>query len=122
MRTTFEVMQAVKDGTEATDEELRYALHNVACWFNLHMFDFARAATEDPVSGKTKRGLQRAWESWQTGNKVPLDKRLKGSSMEPGISREASRDRFVIRTVDTATRFADVLTALAQSNEGKDNG
>lgn len=112
MRTTFEVMQAVKDGTEATEEELRYALHNVACWWGLYMLDIARGASEDPVSDKTRRGLKRAWESWHEGNKVPLDVRLKGSSLEPGISREESRDRFVKTTTDTAIRLAGALEQL----------
>lgn len=115
MRTAFEVMQAAKDGAPATEDELRYALHNVACWFNLHMFDFARAATEEPLSGRTKRGLERAWKNWHDGNNVPLDKRLKGSSMEPGLSRDESRERFVARTVETATKLTDTLTALSKA-------
>lgn len=114
MRTTFEVMQAVKDGTEATDEELRYALHNLACWYSLYMFDFARAIEENPMSDKTRRGLKRAWEGWQEGNKVPLDVRLKGGSQEPGISRQESRDRFVSKTSEAAAKLANTLNALAK--------
>jgi hypothetical protein len=113
VRTTFEVMQAVKDGTEATDEELRYALRNVECWYSLHMMDIARGATEEPVSDKTRRGLRRAWDNWQSGNKVPLDVRLKGSSMEPGISREERADRRSARTADAVVKFASALNSLA---------
>lgn len=113
MRTTFEVMEAAKDGGPATDEELRYALHNVACWYNLHMMHFARAATEEPLSDRTKLGLNRAFENWQSGNKVPLDKRLKGSSMEPGISRDESRERFVTKTSEAAVNLSAALSTLA---------
>lgn len=119
MRTTFEVMEAVKNGTEATEEELRYALHNVACWHALYMFDFARATTENPLSDRTRRGLQRAWDTWQSGNKVPLDVRLKGSSQEPGISRDERMERASARTADAAVKFASVLTALATNPEPK---
>lgn len=118
MRTTFEVMQAVKDGTEATEEELRYALHNVALWHNLMVFDLARAINENPMSDKTRRGLQRAWDNWKSGNEVPLDKRLKGSSHEPGISRQESHDRFLSKSVETGTKLFEALQSLSKVNGG----
>ena len=115
MRTTFEVMQAVQDGTPATEEELRYALRNVECWFYLHMMDIARGGIENPVSEKTRRGLTRAWENWHSGNKVPLDVRLNGTSSEPGLTREERMKRGSERTADFAVKLADTLTAVRTS-------
>lgn len=115
MRTTNEVMQAVKDGTECTDEELRYAVHNMALWHSQYMFDIARAITEDPVTPKTKRGLQRAWDSWRERNSVPLDKWLKGSSYEPGVPKEVLHERWLDKTSETAGKFVDALTALSEA-------
>lgn len=112
MRTTNEVVEAVRDGSPATEEELRYALHNVAVWHSMMVFDLARAITEDPMSAKTRRGLQRAWDSWKDGNDVPLDKRLKGTSHEPGISRDESIERFSKRTADTAVKLVGALTKM----------
>jgi hypothetical protein len=122
MRSTFEVMEAVKDGTEATEEELRYALHNVACWHALYMFDFARATTEDPLSDKTRRGLQRAWDTWQSGNKVPLDVRLKGSSQEPGISRDERMERGSAATADAAVKLLGALNDIRQASDPTNAG
>jgi hypothetical protein len=112
MRSTFDVMQAVKDGTEATEEELRYALHNVACWHALHLMDFAAAGMEGPLPDSARRGLQRAWTDWQNGNKVPLDKRLKGTSQEPGVPQGERLDRWVKHTSETAVRLASHLADL----------
>ncbi len=106
MRTTFEVMQAVQDGESATEEELRYAIRNLDCWWSLHMYDIERGATEDPITDKTKRGLKRAWENWHSGNKVPLDVRLKGSSAEPGIEREERMKR-AVEKIAAAIRKGD---------------
>lgn len=117
MRTTFEVMDAVRNGTEATDEELRYALHNVAIWHNRMVFDLARALNEDPLSAKTKRGLQRAWDSWGEGNKVPLDVRLKGGSFEPGVPREERTERFIQHTSAAAVKLAGTLTAMREAGQ-----
>lgn len=114
-KTTSEVIEAVHDGEPVTEIELRYAIQNMAIWHNLMMFDLARAITEEPLSAKTKRGLQRAWDSWREGNAVPLDKRLKGGSHEPGITREESRDRFVSHTTDTAMRLVKALTPEVKS-------
>lgn len=114
-KTTSEVIDAVHDGEPVRDEELRYAIQNMAIWHNLFTFDLARAITEDPISAKTRRGLQRAWDSWREGNAVPLDKRLKGGSHEPGIIREESRERFVGRTAETAIKLVGALSALSAS-------
>ena len=115
MRTTFEVMQAVQEGAPATEEELRYALRNVECWFSLHMFDIARGASEDPITDKTRRGLARAFENWHSGNKVPLDVRLKGSSMEPGISRDERMGRAAKQTSEVAVGLIDALNTLRKA-------
>lgn len=112
MRTGNEIMQAVKDGAEATEEELRYALHNVAIWYSQYMFDIARAITEDPITPKTKRGLKRAWDSWRERNTVDLDKWLRGSSFEPGISREEFVERASSSTADAAVKLIDALKAI----------
>ena len=112
MRTGNEIMKAVKDGTEATEEELRYALHNVATWYGQYMFDIARAITEDPITPKTKRGLQRAWDGWRERNTVDLDKWLRGSSFEPGISREEFVDRASKSTADAAVKLVGALKAI----------
>jgi hypothetical protein len=113
MRTGLEVMKAVADGTPATEEELRYALHNVAVWHAMMVFDLARAINEDPVSAKTKRGLQRAWDSWNEGNKVPLDVRLKGGSYEPGVPKEELHERWLTHTTKTAVRLAETTNSIA---------
>jgi|SRR5690606_21813845 len=112
MRTGNEIMQAAKDGSPATEEELRYALHNVALWHSQYMFDLARAITEDPITPKTKRGLQRAWDSWRERNSVDLDKWLRGSSFEPGISREEFIDRASSSTAETAVKLVSALAKI----------
>ena len=112
-KTTNEVIEAVVAGGDVTDDELRYAVRNLSIWQGGLIFTLARAATEEPVSAKTKRECQRAYDNARTGNEVPLDVRLKGGSYEPGISKDESRDRFVSRTADTAVRLHDALSALA---------
>lgn len=109
MRTTNEVIDAVRDGTECTDEELRYAVRNLSIWQNSAIFPIARAATEKPVSERTQRDMNRLYESAQAGNKVPLDVRLKGGSFEPGLSEDERRERFVGSTTETAMRFVAAL-------------
>lgn len=115
MRSTNEVLEAVADGTPATDEELRYALHNVALWHSLMVFDLARAITEDPMSAKTRRGLQRAWDNWREGNEVPLDQRLKGTSHEPGVPKEELHQRWLTTTSEAAVKLAQTLNDLSQN-------
>ena len=113
MKTTNEVIEAVKVGGECTEEELRYAVRNLSIWQNSAIFPIARAATEDPVSAATKRDMNRLYESARDGNNVPLDTRLKGGSYEPGISKEESRDRFASHTADTAMKLVGALKQLA---------
>lgn len=115
-KTTDEVIAAVREGGEVTEIELRYAVRNLSIWQNGLVFPLARACTEDPVSAKTRRELQRSYDNMRTGNAAPLDVRLKGSSYEPGLSKEERTDRFVRRTADTAVRLADGLAALRQDN------
>lgn len=115
-KTTDEVIAAVRDGGEVTEMELRYAVRNLSIWQNGLVFPLARAATEEPVSAKTKRELQRAYDNMRTGNAVPLDVRLKGSSYEPGISKDERTNRFASATADTAVRLAGALNSL---REGK---
>lgn len=110
MKTTNEVIDAVVAGTAVTEEELRYAVRNLSVWQNSLVFDLARALTEEPMTAKTKRGLQRAWDSMKQGNAIALDKRLKGTSYEPGISKEESRDRFASATASGAMKLMDLLT------------
>lgn len=114
MRNTFEVMDAVQTGAPATELELRYALQNVRIWHARMVFDLARACTETPLSDKTKRGLQRAWDTWKSGNEVPLDRRLRGGSYEPGITREMSHERWLQHSTDTAMNLVDALNDLAK--------
>jgi hypothetical protein len=109
MKTTNEVIDAVRDGTECSEEELRYAVRNLSIWQNSAIFPIARAATENPVSERTKRDMNRLYESAQAGNKVPLDVRLKGGSFEPGLSKEERTDRFVSHTTDTAMKLVKAL-------------
>lgn len=117
-KTTNEVIEAVRIGGAVTEDELRYAVRNLSIWQNGIMFPLARAITEEPVTAKTKRDLQRSWDNARTGNAVPLDTRLKGSSYEPGLSAEESRRRFVERTADTAVKLAEALSALPASGNG----
>lgn len=112
MKTTNEVIEAVKSGAECTDEELRYAVRNLSIWQNQAIFPIARAATEKPVSDRTQRDMNRLYESAKTGNNVPLDTRLKGGSFEPGISKEERTDRFVSHTTDTAMKLVSALNSL----------
>ncbi len=112
MKTTNEVIDAVRDGGECTEEELRYAVRNLSIWQNGMIFPLARAITEEPVSAKTKRDLQRSYDSLKTGNAVPLDVRLKGGSFEPGITADERKDRFVEHTTDAAMRLVDALQKL----------
>lgn len=111
-KTTDEVIEAVRDGGDVTEQELRYAVRNLSIWQSALVFPLARAVTEDPVSAKTKRDLHRAYDNMRTGNSVPLDIRLKGSSFEPGISKEDRTSRFVAVTADTAVKLATALTSL----------
>lgn len=113
-KTTDEVIEAVRSGGDVTDSELRYAVRNLSIWQNGLIFPLARAVTEEPVSAKTKRDLQRAYDNMRTGNAVPLDVRLKGSSFEPGIPVEERQARLVDHTVTAAVSLATALTALSR--------
>jgi hypothetical protein len=115
-KTTDEVIVAVRDGEPVTDDELRYAVRNLSIWQNGLVFPLARAITEDPMSAKTKRDLKRAYDNMRTGNTVPLDKRLKGSSFEPGIGRDERTERFADAVADTATRLSGALASLKKGN------
>lgn len=113
MKNTNEVIDAVRNGDACSDEELRYAVRNLSIWQNQAIFPIARAANEDPISDRTRRDMNRLYESAQAGNKVPLDVRLKGGSFEPGISKEERTDRFVKNTSETAMKFVDALKGRA---------
>lgn len=115
MKTTNEVIDAVRDGGECTDEELRYAVRNLSIWQSSAIFPIARAATENPVSDATRRDMNRLYESVQKGNSVPLDTRLKGGSFEPGISKEERTDRFASNTADAAMKFVGALQQLSKA-------
>lgn len=119
MRTTNEVIQAVKDGTPCTEEELRYAVQNLSIWQNGLVFTLARAATEEPVSSRTKRECQRAYDNMRTGNQVPLDKRLKGGSFEPGIPVEERRRRSAESIAGAGERMFTALMDLADKEDGR---
>jgi len=113
-KTTDEVIAAVRDGSECSELELRYAVRNLSIWQNGLIFPLARACTEEPVSAKTKRDLQRSYDNMRTGNAIPLDRRLKGSSYEPGISPEERKERFVSRTSDVACKLVETLTEISK--------
>lgn len=117
MKNTNEVIEAVRVGGEVTDLELRYAVRNLSIWQNSLMFPLARALTEEPLSARTKRDLQRSWDNARTGNAAPLDVRLKGSSFEPGISKDERIERFASKTADVAIKLRDMLS---QSTPGSD--
>ena len=115
MKTTNEVIDAVRDGGECTEEELRYAVRNLSIWQNSAIFPIARAATEDPMSDRTRRDMNRLYENARNGNTVPLDVRLKGGSFEPGLSKDGRRDRFVAVTSETAVKLIDALNNLRKT-------
>lgn len=117
MKNTDEVVEAVRAGGECSEEELRYAVRNLSIWQNSAIFPIARAATEDPISDRTRRDMNRLYESARDGNKVPLDTRLKGGSFEPGISKEERTERFVSVTTDAAMKLVGTLSALAKKSE-----
>ena len=116
MRNTDEVVEAVRVGDECTDEELRYAVRNLSIWQNRLIFPLARAVTEKQISVRTIRDLQRAYDSARDGNKVPLDKRLKGGSFEPGISADERVERFASHTTDVAVRLMEALATKKAPN------
>ena len=115
MRNTDEVVEAVRVGGECSEEELRYAVRNLSIWQNSAIFPIARAATEDPVSDRTRRDMNRLYESARDGNKVPLDKRLRGGSFELGLSPDERRDRFATVTSDAAVKLAGALSHLSDA-------
>lgn len=119
-KTTDEVIAAVRNGGPVTEQELRYAVRNLSIWQNSLVFPLARAVTEDPISAKTKRDLARAYDSMRSGNTVPLDVRLKGSSFEPGISGTERRDRFASAVADTAVKLVDTLETIALPEPRRD--
>jgi hypothetical protein len=119
VKSTNEVIEAVRDGGECTEEELRYAVRNLSIWQNSAIFPIARAATESPVSERTKRDMNSLYESAQAGNKVPLDVRLKGGSFEPGISKDERTDRFVSHTTDTAMKLVQALSPPTNQEHGE---
>lgn len=115
MRTTNEVIDAVRNGSECTDEELRYAVRNLSIWQNQAIFPIARAATEDPISDGTRRDLNRCFESAKVGNSTPLDVRLKGGSFEPGISKDERINRMASSTADAAIKLVSALSGKPPS-------
>jgi len=121
MRNTDEVVEAVRNGGACTDEELRYAVRNLSIWQNGLVFPLARAVTEDPVSPRTKRDLQRAYDSMREGNKVPLDKRLKGGFFEPGISQEERVNRMASTTSEAAVKLVGALRGMRKPTNGDSN-
>lgn len=110
MKTTDEVIEAVRTGAPATDEELRYAVRNLSVWQNNVILPLAGAIAEDPISAKTKRDLQRAFDRAKSSNSVPLDQWLKGTSFEPGISRDKQIERWVSSTAEAAVKLAQALS------------
>lgn len=118
MRNTDEVVEAVRTGGNCTDEELRYAVRNLSIWQNGLVFPLTRAITEDPISPRTKRDLQRAYDSMREGNKVPLDKRLKGGSFEPGISQEERVNRMASTTAEAAVKLVGALQSMRKPSGG----
>lgn len=119
-KTTTEVIEAVKIGGAVTEDELRYAVRNLSVWQSGLIFPLARAITEEPVSAKTKRDLKRSLDNMRTGNDVPLDVRLKGSSYEPGIGQDESRNRFASSVADTAVKLHDILKAVSGKTSPKE--
>lgn len=113
MRNTDEVVAAVREGLACTDEELRYAVRNLSIWQNSMVFPLARAINENPITDKTRRDLQRAYDSMREGNKVPLDKRLKGGSFEPGLSDSQRIERMASTTADAAMKLIGALSGLS---------
>lgn len=111
-KTTDEVIEAVRAGGDVTDLELRYAVRNLSIWQNSLVFPLARAITEDPLSAKTRRDLQRAYDNMRTGNAAPLDVRLKGSSFEPGISKDERINRSASVTADVASKLFNALNSI----------
>ena len=119
-KTTNEVIDAVKIGGAVTEHELRYAVRNLSVWQSGLIFPLARAITEAPVSAKTIRDLKRAYDNMRTGNDIPLDVRLKGSSYEPGIGRDESRNRFASSVADTAVKLHAILKDASGKSSPKE--
>ncbi len=119
-KTTTEVIKAVKIGGAVTEDELRYAVRNLSVWQSGLIFPLARAITEEPVSAKTKRDLKRSLDNMRTGNDVPLDARLKGSSYEPGIGQDESRDRFASSVADMAVKLHAILKDASGKSSPKE--
>jgi hypothetical protein len=109
MRNTNEVIEAVRIGGDVTEKELRYAVRNLSIWQNTTMLSLAMAVTEEIVTAKTRRRLERAYETARNGNAVPLDIRLEGGSFEPGISRDESIHRASSQIADAAVKIVNIL-------------
>ena len=88
MKTTNQVIDSVKRGEEVTTEELKFALINLSVWQNSVLRRLLKDKGNDII-------LDNLAKSAISGNNVDLEKRIRNTSFEPGISEEESKKRFV---------------------------
>lgn len=116
MKTAKEVILAVQNGDSVSEEEMKYAVVAMNYILQSNYFDIANAITDTEdakLEGKGFSRLKAAFNRYGSLDK-DLDKLIRGSSFEPGISPEEKRKRFVDATASTGAKLFESLTALAK--------
>lgn len=112
MRTTNEVIDAIRNGEPVTDIEMKCALIAMHSYRMSFYFDLARFCVEieegKELQPKTIRGLKRAWEHQEWLNR-DLESFVLNSSKSPLLTKEEQKNLFVKKTSDTAARLFEVL-------------
>jgi len=117
VKTTNQVIDAVKEGAPVTELEMKCAIVQLAYHANAQRFDIARALVEvkendneGKLTKKTIRGLGYIWRRLTEDFDKDLGTFIMGTSMEPGISKEERNKRFGNSVFRTTTKLHEVLT------------
>ena len=117
MRTTNEVIDAVKNGDPVDELEMKCAITQLAYYANAQRFTIARALVEvkendneGKLSKKTIRELGYIWRRLTEGHDKDLGTYIIGTSMEPGITKEERGKRIGASVFRTVEKLQDVLT------------
>lgn len=113
MREYHAVVKAVREGTDVTEEELKYAL-TMAHYFLMRFYFDGKQHLAVPMV-KTRDKMERNYASFDEAVQRDLESFLKGSSMEPGISEVERRRRIVTTTATVGARLFEVLTDLSET-------
>lgn len=113
MRTTNEVIEAVQNRDSVSELELKCAVVALNVWKTSLYFDLARALTEakrgEKLTGKTVRGLQRAWDNQFVNFNKDLETFILGSSYDPRNSKEENHEKFLSITSGVAEGLQKIL-------------